>query len=182
MQHTWSVSGFCLLLSACAATGPSFEVEQEKIAAVGSDTARFVFYRTNDSFLYSARKSRIVIDGETTGAVALGGFFYRDVTPGRYRMKADMWDAPGNCELLLTADAGSLYYFQVDPRKESLWSFAGPAGAGDLLGAEIAVSVAAGVVGMAAESYGKECGGAFRLYPVGADAARERIAGLRLSE
>jgi hypothetical protein len=179
-------SGFmlvsCLSVSACTATGPGYESEQGEISSVSGDAARIVFYRTPESVIYSARKARISIDGEKTGAVSMGGFIYRDVAPGQYSLTADMWDAPGGCSLLVTAEAGSLYYFQVDPRKESLWSFAGPAGASDLLGQSVAVSVAAGVGSMAAESYGRDCGGAFRLYPVAADTAQVRIADLRLSE
>lgn len=182
MKYSRLLLAVSFLVSACAATGPDYERMGSDIAAVPDGVTRIVFYRTNESLLYSARKARIMIDGENAGGCALGGFFFRDLSPGDHRLKADMWDAPGHCEVLVTSETGRIYFFQVDPRQQSFWSFAGPTAVSDLLGQSIAVSVASGVGGMAVESYGAECGGVFRLYPVDEPTARERIARLRLSD
>jgi hypothetical protein len=93
-----------------------------------------------------------------------------------------MWDAPGHCKILLEAAAGETYYFQVDSREASFWSFAGPTAVADALGSSLGVSIAGGIAGMTAESYGEQCGGAFRLYPVDPVTAGARLAGLRQSD
>lgn len=180
VRASWMAAS--LLVGGCTATGPAYESEQGRVEAVDQEDTRIVFFRTADSIQYSARKARVSIDAEETGTVAPGGFIYRDLAPGAHRLKVDMWDAPGGCEILVSGARGSIYYFQVDPRQESLLGFAGPAALGEVLGQSMAVSIAAGVGGIAAESYGKECGGAFRLYPVDPDTARTRIAGLRRSD
>jgi len=182
MKCSWFFAVGCGLLAGCVATGAVYEDVRSEITELQHGVARLVFYRTDDSLLYSARSARVLVDGQKAGGCALGGFFYRDVSPGAHRLIADMWDAPGHCEVLLSAEAGSTYYFQVDPRPESFWAFAGPATVSDLLGQNIVFSVAAGVGGITAESYGKECGGAFRLYPVDPQTARQRLSRLRLSE
>jgi hypothetical protein len=182
MKCSWWLSSVFVLLAACAATGPDYGVRHAEISEVPETVARVVFLRTDGSLLYSARKARVLLDGEKTGACALGGFFFRDIAPGEHRLVADMWDAPGRCEVVVAAEAGRIYYFQVDPRPRSFWGFAGPAATSELLGQSVAFSIGAGVAGMTAESYGKECGGAFRLYPVDEPTALKRLAKLRLSE
>jgi hypothetical protein len=182
MKCSWWLSAVCFLLAACAATGTGFDTRRDDISRVPEAKARVVFLRTDESLLYSARKARVLIDGEKTGGCALGGFIFRDIPPGEHRLVADMWDAPGRCEVIVTAEAGRVYYFQVDPRPRSFWGFAGPAAASDLLGQSMAFSIASGIGGMTAESYGKECGGVFRLYPVDEPTAMNRLAKLRLSE
>ena len=182
MKCSWWLSAGCCVLAACAANGTGFDTRRGEISQVPAATARVIFFRTDESLLYSARKARVLVDGDKTGACALGGFIFRDIAAGEHRLIADMWDAPGRCEVIVTAEAGRIYYFQVDPRPRSFWSFAGPAAASDVLGQSIAFSIASGVGGMAVESYGKECGGVFRLYPVDEATAMERLATLRLSE
>lgn len=47
----------------------------------------------------------------------------------------------------------------------------------------LAVTLVAGcAAGSSAETYGKECGGAFRLYPVDPETALARLNDLRLSD
>ena len=182
MKRSWLSLAGCCVLAGCAATGSGYEDMGSQVAQVPNGAARVVFFRTDESLLYSARKARVLVDGEKTGGCALGGFFFRDLPAGEHRLVADMWDAPGRCEVVVGAEAGQIYYFQVDPRVQSFWGFAGPAAASELLGQSIAFSIAAGVGGMTAESYGKECGGVFQLYPVDEPTALERLATLKLSD
>ena len=169
-------------LTGCMATGAAYETSPAGLQPVPETSARIVFYRTQEAALYPARRVRIRIDGETTGYCSLDGFLARDVVSGAHRLGVDMWDAPGDCEILLDARGGETYYFQVDSREASFWSFAGPMAVADAFGNGIGISIASGIGGMTAESYGKECGGAFRLYPVHPGSARERLAGMRQSD
>ena len=115
MKCSWWLSAVCFLLAACAARGTGFDSSRGDISRVPEGKARVVFLRTDESLLYSARKARVLIDGEKTGGCALGGFIFRDMAPGEHRLVADTWDAPGRCEVIVTAEAGRIYYFQVDP-------------------------------------------------------------------
>ena len=169
-------------LTGCMAGGPVYETSQATLGPVPKASARIVFFRTRESALYPARRARVRVDEQTTGYCSLDGFLARDIAPGSHRLAVDMWDAPGHCEILLEAAAGETYYFQVDSRQASFWSFAGPMTVADALGSSIGVSVAGGIAGMTAESYGEQCGGAFRLYPVEPVTARARLAGLRQSD
>jgi hypothetical protein len=170
-----------LSLCGCAASGPSFVEESERMIPVPEGLARIVFFRTEDSTLYIARNARITLDGERIGATAYGGFHYHDVSQGSHRLQADMWDVPGGCELILEAASGQTYYFQVDPRDESFLAFA----AGDLVASMVTdgelFSLALGLGVSAAESYGRECGGAFKLYPVDPATANWKLLELNLS-
>ena len=148
---------------------------------VRAEEARIVFFRTRDSALYIARKATILIDGQKMGGVGYGKFQYHDVEAGEHLLRADMWDMPGECVLTLNADAGETYFFQVDPRAESFGAFAAGDVAGWVLSENVLVSVAGGVGAVAIESYGQECGGAFRLYPVDAATAKTRMDSLKRS-
>ena len=93
-----------------------------------------------------------------------------------------MWDSPGQCELTLAANPGQTYYFQVDPRTESLGAFSAAGFVTSMVTGGVLADVAGGLAGSAAESYGKECGGAFRLYPVDPETANSKLLDLNLSE
>ena len=80
---------------------------------------------------------------------------------------------------VVAAAAGQTYYFQVDPRTESFGAFASGDVATQLLTSNILVNVAGSVTAVAAESHGKECGGAFHIYPVDAGTAITRPGPLR---
>ncbi len=182
MRCTSSLSAACMLLVGCVATGPDYKHMLPEINGMPDGMARLVFFRTDESSLYSARSARVLVNGERVGGCALGGFFYRDLLPGEHHLVADMWDAPGHCEVIIGAQAGATYYFQIDARPESFWAFVGPAAGSDLVSQNIIISVAAGIGGITAEAYGRDCGGAFRLYPVDPATAQQRMSNLKLSE
>jgi hypothetical protein len=118
-----------------------------------------------DQMQYSARSVRIAFDGQTVGKVDRKGFNVFDVSPGAHTLTADIWDMPGKCELAVDLQPAQVYYFELSPRTESLAS-------GLVLGA----------IGMAIESSGKECGGAFEIAPVPKEAAEPAIEGSRLTK
>lgn len=167
------------LLSACAASRPTFDESVVGSESIPEGKARLVFFRTRDSGLYIARQAAVSLDGNKVGGAGYGSFFVHDIDSGRHSLKADMWDMPGQCELIFTATAGETYYFQVDPRSESFGAFAAGDLASQLLTMNVLVNIAGGVSAVAAESYGKACGGAFRVYPVDADSAVVRLGTLR---
>ena len=175
-------SSAILLLAACAASGPTFEESGLGSAPIPDGKARIVFLRTRDSGLYLARQASVSLDGGKIGGAGYGSFFVHDVDAGDHGLRADMWDMPGQCELIFTAAAGETYFFQIDPRSESFGAFAAGDLATQLLTTNVLVNVAGGVSAVAAESYGKECGGAFRVYPVDANTAVARLEALRLAD
>lgn len=132
--------------------------------------------------MYLARKAAIHVSGEKTGATAYGGFSYWIVPAGEYTLRADMWDAPGRCELIFNVGVGETYFFQVDPRSESFESFAVSGTVADLASSGAFAGLAGGLAGGAVESYGKECGGAFRLYPVDPVTGYQKLQDLRLTD
>ncbi len=168
-----------MLLCACAASGPSFDETAFGSELIPDGKARVVFFRTRDSGLYIARQATVSLDEEKIGGTGYGSFFVHDIDAGNHRLRADMWDMRGQCELNFTAAAGETYYFQIDPRSESFSAFAAGDLATQLLTMNVLVNVAGGMSAVAAESYGKACGGAFRIYPVDADTALARLGPLR---
>ena len=154
-----------LLLSACS-LGPDYSIIKDKINSVPTENvARIVFFRTTESVLYAARSAPINIDGQKIGSVMCRDFLYKDVAEGKHILKTELWDMPGKCEITLNAKADNIYYFQVDSRSQSFWAF-----------------MAGGIIGNAIESSGKECGGAFKLYPNDPETAKIKLIDLRLSE
>jgi len=168
-----------LLLCACAASGPRFDEATIGAIAIPDGKARVVLFRTRDSALYIARLATVWLDGEKIGGTGYGSFFVRDIDAGNHSLRADMWDMPGQCELVLSAAAGETYFFQIDPRSESFGAFAAGDLAAQLVTMNVFVNIAGGVSAVAAESYGEECGGAFRIYPVDTGTARARLKPLR---
>lgn len=153
-----------LALVACAATGPIYS-EEITNRPLSSEAARMTIYRTGDTLQYSARSVRVAYDKNVLGNVDYKGFNIFDVKAGQHVLTADMWDAPGKCDVALDLQPATEYYFQVQPRSGSL--IAGLAG---------------GFLGMAAESGGRECGGAFAIVPVEKEAAIDVLQQLRLSK
>lgn len=171
-----------LFFCGCAASGPPFSDSQSQLVATSDDLAKVVFFRTKESALYIARRAAIYVDDSKVGGTAYGGFHYHDISPGEHRLRADMWDSPGVCELTLNAVAGETYYFQVDPRQESFGAFFAGSLAAGLISAGVIADVGGGFAGAAAESYGKVCGGAFRLYPVDEKTALSKLTALKHSK
>jgi hypothetical protein len=153
------------LMAGCAATGPSFTEHQSSSGAVPASSARLYFFRTRETAQYSARSASIKIDGNGVGGCDYAGFSLFDVTPGKHLVTVDMWDSPGTCALPIEVAAGNEYYLEIKPRT------------GNLIGA-----LAGGLIGAAAESSGKECGGAFSVEPVARASAVPSLSDLKMTK
>ena len=169
----------CGALGACAASGPRF-AEHPASVPIAAEQGRIVVYRTGNHAQYSVRSARLQLDGVIIGGVRLAGFTAIDLSAARHTLAVDMWDAPGRCELSVDVQPGTTHYLEVAPRLASWLSgapavIAPPTPAGGLIGATLAIS------GMAVESGGKACGGAFAIAAVDQAAALAKLASLRES-
>lgn len=160
-----AVSLFFMILTVagCAASGPKYS-ESNANRPKSPEAARVTVYRTGDSMQYSGRAVRIALDKNVVGSVDYKGFNIFDIEAGQHVLTADMWDAPGKCNVEVKLSPATEYFFQVLPRSESLFS-----------------GMVGGALGMAIESSGKECGGAFAIIPVTNEYAIKALQPLRQS-
>lgn len=176
----WCVAVLAITCFGCTSNAPS---DEKIIAGLNTPTeggARIVLFRTRDSGLYLLRSAGITVNDVRVGTVSYGSFNYFEVPANSYDLSAGMWDVHGSCRLTLNAESGATYYFQVDPRAESFASFAAGDFALSLVTNQV-VSIAGGVAASSLESYGRTCGGAFKLYPVDPATALSRLAELKQS-
>jgi hypothetical protein len=153
-----------IAIAGCAATGPTYSESTAK-RPQSLEAARVTIYRTGDHMQYSGRAVRLTLDKNVIGNVDYKGFNIFDIAAGEHTLTADIWDAPGKCNIALNLKPATEYYFQVLPRSESLLS-----------------GMVGGVLGMAIESGGKECGGAFAISPVEKEFAITALQPLRMSK
>jgi hypothetical protein len=171
-----------MALGGCAATGPEYP-EQAAIAnTAASQSARLTVFRTAESLQYSGRSATVGIDGKDAGGCEYAGFSMFDVPAGSHVLTVSMWDAPGTCQLQVEVLSGATYFFEITPRTGNL-----VAGLPGLLVSGFGVLGAlvggvAMIAGMAAESSGKICGGAFAIESVDENAALSKLATLRQSK
>jgi hypothetical protein len=170
-----------VLLSACAAGGPRYAEHSGDAPTVPDQQSRLVVFRQSSTPQYSAREARLELDRAAAGSVLPAGFRVFDVAPGSHTIVVDMWDAPGRCELTFEITGGTTQYFEVAPRIASFLS-AAPALAAPPIPAGSLVGAALMLFGMAAESAGKACGGAFSVAPIDTEAALPKLAHARLSQ
>jgi hypothetical protein len=171
-----------LLTFGCASSGPRYAELWPDVEPVTEGYGRVVIFRTRDSVQYMLRGARLKVNDVERGALQIGEFRFYNLRAGEHRLSTDMWDVSGSCHVNISLEAGQTLYFQVDPRRANFWSFAGPALAVDLLMESVSLSLATGLISGAAESYGKVCGGAFLLYPVDAESARQHLLELELGK
>lgn len=153
-----------ITIAGCSATGPlhaDVTVNQQALI----DKSRITVYRTGGHFQYSGRAVRLKLDEKVLGKVDYKGFNVFDITAGQHTLTADMWDSPGKCDVALDLLPSTEYYFEVQPRFGNL--------ASGLVG---------GALGMAIESGGKVCGGAFAITPVARDSALTDLQPLRMTK
>jgi len=169
------------VVAGCAATGERYGDHAAQRGEVQAQAARVLVYRQADTLQYSGRAASLLLDGAPAAALLTGGFVAIDLAPGEHRLEIELWDAPGRCTLSFTAQPGSTSYFEVAPRGANLAAGMPGAliGSGSPAGLLVGLSVMLG--GMAAESAGKTCGGAFAIAQVDAAAAEPKLAGLRAS-
>jgi hypothetical protein len=170
------------LLTSCAANGVRYSDDPQGMSPVADQMARITIYRTNQKVQYFARSTTVKLNGESLGGISSGGFRIVDVEPGSHTLEADMWDAPGRCTLTLKVTQGETAYFEISPRSANL--------AAGTPGAVVPNSTAGGLLvggvlmlaGMAAESAGKQCGGAFAVTQVKPEDAVPKLVNLLASK
>lgn len=166
-------------VAGCAATGVPYEHLASHATEVAPHRARVVIFRTGDTLQYAGRAVALRVDEREAGSIALAGFTMLDLEPGAHSFIVDMWDAPGACRIEVDLAAGRRHYLEVMPRPGSF--LAGLPGSlapvGGVSGLVASTTVIVG--GMAAESSGKACGGAFSITPVAADQAEPKLSKLR---
>lgn len=153
------------VLFSCAASGPSYQSMKTKIETTNKGKARIIFYRTEESSLFFARSAPVKLNGEKVGALPYGGFFFKDISEGRYSIKTEMWDMGGSCEVVLDAENDQTYFFKIDPRTETFYAF--------ILGGSLNDVVKEPI---------ENCSGAFKIYPASKSVAAKDLEGLSLAK
>lgn len=170
-----------LALCGCASGGMPYRDFAASVAPVAADSARLLVFRVADTAQYSVRSASLSIDDVAQSGLAPGQFQTVTVLPGRHRIVVEMWDVPGRCELLVDVAGGSEHYLEVSPRVASaaamLPSVLVPVNSFATLLANGAVMMG----GLAVESAGKTCGGAFQVVEQPAEQALARLPTLRAS-
>jgi hypothetical protein len=190
-----------ILLSGCAATGPTFKEHLAASSLAPSTSGRLVFFRTKDTQVYSAVPASVRVDGMPVAACDYAGFNVVDVPAGRHvvSVSSARWNMPGSCDLAVAVTAGDQHFFEIKPRDDHLaaslfgaflgfglaqGSGSGPFGLATLGDAARAGLVGAGAsaLGGAIESAGKQCGGAFSVESIPHANALPRVMDLRRTE
>jgi len=161
MKHFLILTISCLFITSCASIGPLYPEASKSIPQLSRNQARLYFLRTNEHSLYLARNAAITIGENDGGACPMGGFFYRDLAPGKYVIKTDMWDLPGSCKLVLNAQEGDVYYFEITPRMKSWTTY-----------------LTTGFLGNAIEASSQDCSGAFAIVPIPEEEAVKKLSDL----
>ncbi len=107
--------GTALLLSACAGGPPGTPFSQvaESIPAVPAGEARIFFYRDYEPYESLARPW-IYLNNQRVGMSVPGGVYYRDVTPGTYRIKVDSEGLYWHQFKTVTLAAGETAYAKIE--------------------------------------------------------------------
>ena len=87
------------------------------LSAPQEGMARVVFYRPEEAFLVAV-KPRIVVNGKSAGAIAMGTAFYRDAVPGFYNVHLEHEDDDA---VIVQAKAGDVVFL----RTRLAWAFLG---------------------------------------------------------
>ena len=158
-------SALAVLLTGCAANGPTYREHQRSLQPVAPNSARLILYRTGDTMLGAGRAARVKIDGNAVGHVDSKGFAIFETPAGSRKIQTDLWDVPGSCSVSIDAVAGDTYYFEVAPLPGSL-----------------VAGIMAGVVGQMAEGASSNCSGSFGVTRAPASRARSDLQPLMLSK
>ena len=104
-------------LSACAGgggpTGPTFAQVAAQVPPVPPDRARIFFYRAYEPYESLARPD-ILLNGKVAGVSEPGGVFYRDVTPGEYRVAVDHDALYANENKTVSLAGGSTAFVKIE--------------------------------------------------------------------
>ncbi len=98
-----------ILLTGCAASGPTHQSMEASIPALKADMGRVYFYRPN-SMVGAAVQPAIKLDGAVVGESKPGGFFYVDTTTGSHEA-ATSTEATNKVSFVL--DKGEVKYVRT---------------------------------------------------------------------
>lgn len=99
----------CLLLSACATSGPKFSEMTASMGASKPDMGRIYFYRT--TVLGAAVQPEVRLNGEVVGKAVPNGFFYADRPAGNYQVATE---TEVERKLTFTLEPGQVRYVKLN--------------------------------------------------------------------
>jgi len=99
-----------VVLAGCA-SGPSFKEASSSFAPLAADKGRIYFYRT--AIVGAAVQPAIYLNENAVGKATPKGFFYIDMAPGNYEVKAT---TEAENKLTFTLEAGQTRYVRLDMR------------------------------------------------------------------
>jgi hypothetical protein len=107
--------GASLLTSACAGGPPGTPYSEvaQTLPAVATGEARVYFFRDYEPYESLARPW-IYLNDQKVGISEPGGVYYRDVTPGTYRIKVDSEGLYWNQFKTVTLAAGDVEYVKIE--------------------------------------------------------------------
>ena len=148
-----------LIVTGCAATGPSYTSVKSTIPQLQSDKARVYFLRES-TFMNAAIAARIQVNGVKVVDLYNDGFIYLDRPPGNVFIMVDAFMNPGEWTATFPLESEKEYYFFVTPNSNKVW-------AGTLFG----------MVGASMTE-----GGPFYVYLIPKEMAREKLKTMKLTE
>lgn len=129
--------------------------------APGPDGAWLVLERPATSLQYVLRSARVRLDDGRRLALSAGEQRRLPVPAGRHALTVDLWDAPGECRIEFDLAAGQTRHVTVMPRVASVLPALPLLALHPATPVQVAAGGAALLAGLAAESAGQACGGAF---------------------
>ena len=103
------IAGLCLLLGACATSGPKYSEAKPAAAVPAAGDGRIYVYRT--ALLGMAVQPDVKINGEVVGQATPNGYFYIDRKPGNYEITTS---TEVERKLSLTLDKDQTRYVRLD--------------------------------------------------------------------
>jgi hypothetical protein len=173
LMRAFPTAALASMASACATHGlPSDS------PPVAPDSARLVVFRAAETPQYAIRSARLKVDASEPDFVPPGEFRTFTVAAGSHTLFVDMWDVPGQCELSIEVAGGREHFYEIAPRGANaaatmpmmLIPF-------NSLG-NVILGGATMMAGLAAESNGKACGGAYSIVEVEQALAAQKLSPL----
>jgi len=147
-----------LLITGCAATGPSYTDIKSTIPSLESGKSRLYFLREN-AFMLSAVAARVQVNGVKVADIYSGGFVYLDRSAGEAFIMVDASLHPGEWRGKFTLEGGKEYFFLVTPNSN-----------------KVMAGVFLGLIGSSMTE-----GGPFYVYSIPEEMARKQLKTMKLS-
>jgi len=151
-----------LLISGCAATGPSYTSLESTIPQLQTDQARLYFLRRG-GFTNAALTARVHLNGTKVVNLNMDGFAYVDRPAGAVLIMIDAPLNPGEAKQTINVENGKTYYFFVENDYTNI-------------NEQFIAYMGAGVLGVIAHG-----GGRFAFYRISEEMALEQLKTKKLS-